>query len=115
MFKLTEAAKEQLEGYFKDKEISPFRVYLAAGGCSGPQLTLALDTPNDTDEAHEAGGFTFLVEKELQAQTGKIEVDMTHYGFVVTSENPIGGGGGCCSSSGCGSAGGGCSSSGCGC
>jgi len=57
----------------------------------------------------EAGGFTFLVDKELQAQTGKIKIDMTYYGFVVESENPVGGGGGCgssCSSDGCGSSGG---------
>lgn len=58
----------------------------------------------------EAGGFTFLVDKELQAQTGKIKIDMTYYGFVVDSENPVAGGGGCgssCSTDGCSS--GGCS------
>lgn len=62
----------------------------------------------------EAGGFTFLVDKELSAQTGNIKVDMTYYGFVVESENPVGGGGdscGCSSSGSCGSAG----SGGCGC
>ncbi len=32
MFELTEAAAKQLEGYFQDKEKSPIRVYLAAGG-----------------------------------------------------------------------------------
>jgi len=62
----------------------------------------------------EAGGFTFLIDKELQAQTGKVKIDMTYYGFVVESENPVGGGGGC--SSGCGTdSSGGCSSSGCSC
>jgi len=56
----------------------------------------------------EAGGFTFLIEKELQAQTGKIKIDMTYYGFVVESENPVGGGGGGCD-------GGSCSSGSCSC
>ncbi len=32
MFEVTEAAQEQLKGYFQDKEASPVRVYLAAGG-----------------------------------------------------------------------------------
>ncbi|TDT82714.1 hypothetical protein EDC59_11626 [Pseudodesulfovibrio indicus] len=32
MFEVTEAAQKQLEGYFQDKEASPIRVYLAAGG-----------------------------------------------------------------------------------
>jgi hypothetical protein len=32
MLEVTEAAKKQLQGYFQDKEPSPIRVYLAAGG-----------------------------------------------------------------------------------
>jgi hypothetical protein len=76
---------------------------------------LALDEPTDKDEVFEAAGLTFLIEKELQAQTGNIKIDMTYYGFVVESENPVGGGSGgscdCSSASSCGSAG----SGGCGC
>ena len=61
----------------------------------------------------ETAGFTFLVDKELAAQTGGIKIDMTYYGFVVESQNPVGGGSSCScsSSSSCGSAG----SGGCGC
>ncbi len=32
MVELTESAKAQLDGYFADKEKSPLRVFLAAGG-----------------------------------------------------------------------------------
>ncbi len=32
MFELTDKAREELLSYFKDKEISPIRVYLAPGG-----------------------------------------------------------------------------------
>jgi len=39
---------------------------------------------------------------------------MTYYGFVVESEKPVGGGGGC-SSGACGTDSGGCSSGGCSC
>ncbi|BDQ37486.1 hypothetical protein SYK_18460 [Pseudodesulfovibrio nedwellii] len=46
---------------------------------------------------------TFLVDKELSKETGNIKIDMTYYGFVVESENPVGGGEG--ASCGCSSAG----------
>jgi len=61
----------------------------------------------------EAGGFTFLIDKALQAETGKVRIDMTYYGFTVDSENPVGGGSGC--SSGSCSTSGGCSSGSCSC
>jgi hypothetical protein len=32
MLEVTDDAKKQLQGYFSDKEPSPIRVYLAAGG-----------------------------------------------------------------------------------
>jgi hypothetical protein len=66
---------------------------------------LALDEPNEKDEVFENDGFTFLIEKGLLTQTGSVKIDMTYYGFVVESENPVGGGGSCdsgsCSSGSC--------------
>jgi len=32
MIELTEAARQQLDGYFADKEKNPIRIYLATGG-----------------------------------------------------------------------------------
>lgn len=32
MIEMTDSAKKQLQGYFADKEITPIRVYLSAGG-----------------------------------------------------------------------------------
>lgn len=116
MISLSESAKDQLDGYFADKEKSPIRVFLA-GGCCGPKLSLALDEPREGDESVEAHGYTLLAEKALLAASGKISIDMTEYGFSVESENELGGGGGSCGSGGCGSGGGGggCGSGGCGC
>jgi len=114
MIEVTESAKKQLEDYFKDKEPSPVRVYLASGGCSGTRLTLALDEKGDKDAEFESGGFSFVIDKELLELTGNVRIDMTYYGFTVESDNPVGGGGcscGCSSSDG----GGGCSSGGCSC
>ncbi|MBU1249460.1 MAG: hypothetical protein KKB70_12220 [Proteobacteria bacterium] len=46
------------------------------------------------------------MDKELSQQTGDLNIDMTYYGFVIESQNPVGGGGGCssgsCSTGGCG-------------
>ena len=72
-------------------------------------MTLALDEPNDKDEVYETAGFTFLIDKELQAEAGNVKIDMTYYGFVVESENPVGSSSGsscdCSSAGSCGSAG----------
>jgi hypothetical protein len=48
-----------------------------------------------------------LIDKGLKAQTGSVKIDMTYYGFVVESENPVGGGSSCST--------GGCSSGSCSC
>ncbi len=107
MLSLSESAAKELNEFFSDREKSPVRIYLAPGGCGGPRLALALDTPGDDDEVAELDGFTFCINKDLFAQTGEISVDVTHMGFAVESANPMGGGGGCCgcaSSSGCASA-----------
>lgn len=102
MINVTESAQKELTTYFEGKDVQPIRVHLADGGCSGMRLSLALDELRDGDKSAEQGAFTFLVNEELSAATGEITVDMTDYGFSVSSENEVGGGGGC------GSCGGGC-------
>jgi len=105
MLELTETARKELESYFKDKDMSPIRVYLAPGGCSGPRLSLALDDPRPDDEVLALeGGLTFVVEKQLYAAAQPITVDVTTAGFAVSSNLELGGGG-CSCSSGCGSTG----------
>lgn len=113
MITLSDSAKEQLDGYFADKEKSALRVFLG-GSCCGPKLSLALDEARDGDEVVEAKGYTLLAEKSLLASSGAISIDMTEYGFSVESENPLEAsscGSGGCGSGGCGSG----DSSGCGC
>jgi len=110
MITLSEAAREQLDGYFADKEKSPLRIFLA-GGCSGPRLSLALDESRDGDETVETQGYTLLAEKSLLAAAGKIAIDASEYGFSVESENQLGGGsGGSCGSGCCAGESGGCGS-----
>jgi Fe-S cluster assembly iron-binding protein IscA len=107
MLAVSESAVQELDEFFKDKDTSPIRIYLAPGGCSGPRLGLALDTPGDDDDSFDQGGYTFCISKELAALTGDISIDLSYMGFVIDSANPVGGGCGC---SGCGSSSSCCSS-----
>jgi len=104
MFTVTNDARKSLDAHFEDRELASIRIYLAPGGCSGPNLALAMDEPNEDDTVLPADPYTFCINKELLDKTGALTVDIRYEGFVIESANPLGGGGGC---SGCG---GGCSS-----
>lgn len=106
MVEISPEAKKELDAYFEGKEVSPIRIYLAPGGCSGPRLALALDEPGDTDETEEVEGFKFCVNKDLLEQIKSVKINLSDMGFMVEPEVPLpvqagGGCGGCCG--GCGS------------
>lgn len=107
MFELTDSAREELDAFFEGKEKSPIRIYLAPGGCSGPRLALALDTPTNEDAVFDDKGYAFCVNNELFGAAKTITVDFSDMGFAVLSELQLGGGG--CSPSCCSGCGGGCS------
>ncbi|BCS89647.1 iron-sulfur cluster biosynthesis family protein [Pseudodesulfovibrio sediminis] len=91
MITATESATKQLLMHFAGKEAQPIRIYPDECDCKGKQLTLTVDTPTDKDEVFETDGFTFFIDKDLQAEIGNVTIDMTYNGFVVTSDRPIGG------------------------
>jgi len=66
-------------------------------------LRLVLDEPKENDETYEIEGLTYLIDKDLAAQGGKIKVDYIdngwQQGFSLSSEKPLGGGGMSCGSS----------------
>jgi Fe-S cluster assembly iron-binding protein IscA len=68
-------------------------------------LGLALDEPKDDDKTFKEDSVTFLVEEGLLTSCGAIKVDFLEAGyrsgFSITSTNPVGGGGGGCSSGSC--------------
>lgn len=105
MLELTDSARKELESYFADKEKSDIRIYLAPGGCCGPQLMLALDAATDEDQSEEQAGFTFCLNEELLARIQGVKIDVGQTGFTVEPTVPLpetgGGCGGC--SGGCGS------------
>jgi Fe-S cluster assembly iron-binding protein IscA len=102
MFAVTDNAKKELDAYFENKEKSPVRVYLAAGGCSGPRLALALDNAGTEDQVFDEQGFQFCIDKELLSQVQGVTIDAGYMGFIVESELPIASSGGCSSCAGCG-------------
>lgn len=108
MFTLTAPARAELDTFFADRESSPIRIYLAPGGCSGPRLALALDTPGEEDTVFDQDGYSFCANTGLFEAAKSFTVDFTPMGFSVQSELELGGGG--CSPSCCSGCGGGCSS-----
>lgn len=99
MIELTDPAKNEILKYFEGKDISPIRVYIG-GGCSGPQLALALDEKADTDESYDFGDdVSVIIDKQLLEQAKPISIHFSERGFLVDSPIELGGG---CSSSGCG-------------
>jgi iron-sulfur cluster assembly protein len=66
---------------------------------------MVLDEPKDKDQVFKINGFTMLVDDNLMKMTKDITVDFVdsgmRSGFTVTSEVPIGGGGGCGSGCSC--------------
>ena len=89
MLELTESAQKELAAYFDGKDKSDIRIYLAAGGCSGPRLALALDAATDEDQSEEQGGFTFCINKDLLAQVEGVKIDLTPMGFMVEPNVPL--------------------------
>ena len=111
MLDVTAEANAKLLEYIQTNSIdSAIRVFLSAGGCSGPSLALALDEKKPTDSSFLLLGLHFLVEESLLAQCGTIKIDYleagSRSGFSISSANPLPGGG--CSSGSCGSGGCGC-------
>ena len=89
MFTVTDNAKKELDVFFADKEKSPVRVYMAAGGCSGPRLALALDDPAESDSVFDEQGFKFCMEKDLYEKAQDITIDAGYMGFTVQPAVPL--------------------------
>ena len=105
MIYVSEKAEDVLKDYFKEKQITPIRIFLQTGGWAGPSLAMVLDEPKETDDVYKINGFTMLVDKELHEKTKDITVDYVSYGmgsgFRVASEIPVSTGSGCSPSCSC--------------
>ncbi len=106
MVEVTEEAAKQIQEYFKDKEVTPIRIFLNAGGWGGPSLAMALDEPKDNDQVFDVNGFQFIMEKEFYETAQPVKVDFLGYGFKIDSniefEATNSACGSCSTASGCG-------------
>ncbi len=98
MVEVTESAAQKITEQLQDKEVSAIRIFLNEGGWGGPSLSLALDEPNDNDEAYDISGFKYVVDKELMEQAKPIKIDFMGRGFSITSKMTFEGGCGDCGS-----------------
>ena len=85
MLEVTKSATEKIAQYFIDKEISPIRIFLLAGGCGLPSLALDIDEPKETDHVFDIDGFQFIIDKEFMEEAEPIKVDFTRSGFQFDS------------------------------
>ena len=81
MLEITKSATDKIAEYFKNREVSPIRIFLIPGGCGLPSLALDLDEPKDTDNVFDIDGFQFIIDKEFMKEAEPIKVDFTRSGF----------------------------------
>lgn len=89
MLEITESARKELEAYFAEKPKENIRIYLTHGGCSGPRLALALDTPGADDSSFEQGGFTFFINTDLLEKVEAVTINLSGMGFEVLPKVPF--------------------------
>lgn len=108
MIKVSETASQNIKAFLAERNLdSALRIIAQAGGCcGGPSLRLVLDEAKEGDEKCVVDGLTYLIGSDLAAESGEVSIDYLdngyQQGFVLSSANPLAGGGGGCGSS-CGS------------
>jgi iron-sulfur cluster assembly protein len=84
----------------RGKPEAALRIFVAGGGCSGPQFGMALAERAESDDTQfEFGGVRFLVDSDSApfldgAQVDYIE-DVIRSGFTISNPNLQTSGGGC--------------------
>ena len=103
MFTVTDAAQTEVAEYFRNHDKGAIRVFLHEGGCGGPQLAMAVDNKQESDQTFTFSGVEYLIEKELLEKAHPVEIDFAVNGFKISSSLKFEGGGcaGCGSSSNC--------------
>lgn len=102
MLEVTQEAQKQIKAYFTDKPVQPIRIFLHNGGCSGPQIAMAIDGPKENDKTFKVGDFEFVMDKAFLIQAQPVKVDFAATGFKITSSMELPQGcQGCGSSSSC--------------
>lgn len=93
MIQLTLPAAQALASQFSGSQPRTIRVYLEDMGCSSMQLALALDTARENDRSYDQDGFTLVINEELAEAVGTVTIDSGQFGFTISSEKSVTGGG----------------------
>ncbi len=103
MINVTEAAQEEIKGFFEGKDMKPIRIFLNQG-CGGAQLAMALDDKKETDFTTEIDGVDYLMDTTLLKSATPVEIDFSGTGFQISSRLELSSGcsscgshGSCCS------------------
>ena len=107
MLTITDTAQSEVAEYFKTHEKNNIRIFLMDGGCSGPQLAMALDEKHENDKVYEIADVSYVIDKDLLEKAQPVEIDFMGMGFKINSTLELGGG---CSGCSCGDDSGGCCS-----
>ena len=100
MLTVTDTAQKEVADYFKTHKKNNIRIFLMDGGCSGPQLAMAIDEKKDIDQVFEIAGVSYVIEKELLEKAQPIKIDFMGMGFKIDSSLELSGGCSGCSCSG---------------
>ncbi len=65
--KITDGAKQLLENIFTEKGAEGIRVY-AVAGCCGPQFTISLDAPQESDKVEIINGIRVAFDSRIPRQ-----------------------------------------------
>ena len=94
--RLTEAARQALDGLFPGTARPQLRIFLSFMHASGPRLDLAPDTATEADVVVSLAGHALCMARLLCDQAAPVTVDCGQQGFVIHSRLDFSGSGGNC-------------------
>ena len=96
MIEVTEKAQEKIDNYIKENSVeASIRIQVPEGCCGSSYLGMAVDEFKEADNRHVANGVTYVIDKELFEQIGRVTIDFVEkdgmFWFQIDSENPLAG------------------------
>lgn len=84
MIEVTPRAMVLLKDFFKDRDITPVRIFVKLGGCGIRSFGVSLEEPKKNDEVISINGITFIIEKGLWNKVKPIKVDADSISFRIS-------------------------------
>ena len=92
--KFTTGAIAELKRLFNEPEFdasNSLRIGVKGGGCSGLSYVLGFDKRTDNDNAYEADGISFVIDKAHELYLAEMEIDwengLNNRGFAFKNPN----------------------------